>query len=243
MVNRVIFFLLTLMIMAVLLAIGSHPFLAAAITILLIVIIYITAGMVRNKYRMGLLDDRCDPEAFLERTDKQINITGRNPAPKNILLINRSTGLIELGRFEEAKEILLSIDKSRLSVRNGSLFAYTANLISCYFGSGEIDRAEELFETEMAVLPPIGKKAEFAAKMLVAKRLFHLKRYCESREQFNKLLAQKISKRARMSILYYLARMDEIEGNRESAMLKYSEVAKEGNKLWIARQSGAGHDA
>lgn len=241
MIYRLIFFLLTVIVMIVFIILGVHPFLAAVITLPFILAIYIVIGIVRTKYRVGLLDDSCDPEAFLERTDMQMNITGRNPKIYNILLIDKAAGLMTLGRFHEAKEILFSIDKRFFTPHNGFLLVYTINLIYCFYELGEIDRAEELFETEMAVLPPISPRARLAVKMLVAERFFYLKRYGESREQFSKLLDQKLSKRMRMSILFYLAQMDEMEGNSESAMLKYSEVARKGNKLWIAVQSGTRH--
>jgi hypothetical protein len=77
----------------------------------------------------------------------------------------------------------------------------------------------------------------FAINQLVAERFFYLKRYNESREQFNKILNQKLTKRNRLEVLYFLAQMDEQEGNKEAAMDKYNQIANEGNKLWIAKMA------
>lgn len=204
------------------------------IPILSVLVIYITISFIRSKKRYNLLDTDCDPEAFLYRTEKQKEITGKNPKVNACLDIDRAAALIASGQFEKAKEILLSIDKKLLSHKNGTLLVYTINLISCLYELGEVDRAEELFETQIPILSPVTKKMMLAVNMLVAERFFHLKRYNESREHFKKLWKDKLSIRKRLEILYRLAQIDEIEGNTEDALKKYRKVADNGNKLWIA---------
>lgn len=49
--------------------------------------------------------------------------------------------------------------------------------------------------------------------------------------------SKRLSRRNRLEILYYLARMDEIEGNKEKALKKYRIIADNGNKLWIAKMA------
>lgn len=49
--------------------------------------------------------------------------------------------------------------------------------------------------------------------------------------------SKRLSRRNRLEILYYLARMDEIEGNKEKALKKYGIIADNGNKLWIAKMA------
>jgi tetratricopeptide (TPR) repeat protein len=114
----------------------------------------------------------------------------------------------------------------------------------CFYELGEISNAEKLFETQIPSLPPISPRIVRSVNLLIAERFFYLKRYDESREQFNKFINQKLSRRTRLEILYFLARMDEQEGNIEGAMAKYSKISSEGNKLWIAekaREKCAGH--
>ena len=165
------------------------------------------------------------------------SITGRNSKINTYFDIDRAAGLITLGRFSEAKEILLSIDKNKLSRKNDALLVFTINLMLCFYELGEITCAEELFETQLPTLPPINPRIVIAVNVLVAERFFYLKRYDESREQFNKMLNQKLSRRTRLGILYCLAQMDEQEGNIEAAMVNYNQVAREGNKLWIAQRA------
>ncbi len=236
-VNKFVFMIITAIIMILLLAINIQPLLAGAITVLIVMIGYLFIAFMRGKKRLSLLDYECDPEAFLERTEKQWAITGKNPKFNKYFDIDRAAGLITLGRFEEAKEILLSIDTSKLSSKNSTLLIFTINLMICFYELGEINRAEELFETQLPVLPPIYPRVLLAVNQLVAERFFYLKRYNESREQFNKILNQKLSRRTRLEVLYYLAQIDEQDGNKEAAMVKYNQIANEGNKLWIAKMA------
>lgn len=242
-VNRFVFMATTAIIMILLLIMNIQPLVAAAITILIVMTGYIIIAFIRGKKRLGLLDDACDPEAFLERTEKQRAITGKDPKFNTYFDIDRAAGLITLGRFEEAKEMLLSLDKSKLSRKNDSLLVFTINLMVCLYELGEISRAEELFETQLPALSPINPRIVIAVNLLVAERFFYLNRFNECREHFNKIPNQKLSKRARLEVLYFLAQMDEQEGNKEAATIKYNQVASEGNKLWIAKMAKEREDS
>jgi len=228
---------ITATIMIVLLVLNVQTVVAVAITMLIMMTGYVIISIIRSKKRLSLLEDECDPEAFIESTEKQRAITGRDQKFNAYFDIDRAAGLITLGRFEEAKDILISVDKSRLSRKNDSLLVYTINMMTCLYEMGEITKAEELFETQIPNLAPINKRIVLATDLIVAQRFFYLKRYDESRKQFDKLINQKFSKRIRLEILYCLAQMDEEEGNEEAAMAKYSQIASEGNKLWISQKA------
>lgn len=237
-VNRVAFYGITFILMIILLVIKVQPLIAGAITLVVMMTGYIIIALVRSRKRLSILDDACDPEAFIESTEKQRAITGRkNPKFDAYFDIDKAAGLFTLGKFAEAKEILFAIDKSKLSRKYDSLLVYTINLMLCFYELGEITSAEELFETQIPALPPINPRVITTVNVLVAVRFFHLKRYDESREQFNKMLNQKLSKRTCLEITYCLAQIDEEEGNKEAAREKYQKVASEGNKLWIATQA------
>ena len=236
-VNRLAFITTTAITMMVLLIFKIQPFIAGAITLFIVMIGYIILSIVRSKKRLSLLDDSCDPEEFLEKTEKQRAITGKNSKVNSYFDIDKAAGLITLGRFSEAKELLVLIDKNKLSPKNDSLLVYTINLMLCLYELGEVTQAEELFETQLPALSPINSRIRLAVNILVAERFFYLRRYSESRERFDKLLNQKLSNRARLGVLYCLAQIDEIEGSMEAAMKKYKQVSSEGNKLWIAKKA------
>lgn len=237
MVNRILLIAVTAVMMITLLVFNVHPFIAGSITILTMVVGYVIIGHLRVKKRLSLLDDACDPEAFMERTEKQKEIMRKNLKMNAYFDIDLSAGLITLGRFEEAKALLLSINKSHLSRKNDSLLIYTLNLMLCYYALDEVALAEALFETQIPVLSPINPRIVQAMNVLVAERFFYLKRYQESQEHLSMLLSKKLSKRAGLGILFLLAQIDQENGNLELANEKYLKVANEGNKLWIAEMA------
>ncbi|WP_427340814.1 tetratricopeptide repeat protein [Caloranaerobacter sp. DY30410] len=236
-VNRISFIIVTFVMMITLFIFTKNIILAGGVTFITVIAGYIVIAYMRNKKRLKLLEENCDPKAFLEATEKQMDITGKNPKIKTYLTIDKAAGLILMGEFQKAKEVLLSIEKSYLSVKNGTLLAYTINLISCLYELGEISYAEELFETQIPILPPVNQRMTLAMKLLVAERFFFLNRYEESKEKFQQLLSEKISKCIRLGILYRLAQIDEKTGDIVSAQKKYKEVSDNGNKLWIAIQA------
>ena len=236
-VNRTYFIITTFLMMIVLSILLKDVITAGIITWVVSVAGYIIIGYIRNKKRLRLLEEMCDPQAFIEATERQRKITGKDRKINACLDVDRSAGLILMGKFQEAKEVLLSINKSYLSNINGILLAYTINLMSCLYELGEIDEAEALFETQVPLLSPVNRPLRLAMKSLAADRLFFLNRYEESGEKFRQLLREKISKRVRLGILYRLAQIDQKAGDMRSAEKKFKEVADNGNQLWIAAQA------
>lgn len=235
--SRMILILITLVVMIGLVIVTGNIVFSGIATWTIVIVGYLVAAVYRQKKRLDLLDAECDPNAFIVATEKQMRITGKNPKIYALLQINLAAGLIVEGEFEEAKEELLSVNPDQLSEKNGTKLAYVLNLISCYYEMAELDKAEQLFETQMPLLSAVNRRMRVAVKAQLAERLFFLERYEESQSAFQALLQEKISKRVRVSILYRLAQMDERMGDWDSAEKNYRLVVKQGNKLWIAGQA------
>lgn len=233
-VKRINLIIITVIMMITLEVITKNTFISGGITFAIIVIGYIVIGYRRSKKRLDLLEENCDPQAFMDATEKQRLITGKNLKMGAYFDIDKAAGFILIGEFQKAKDILLSIDKSNLSSKNGTLMIYTVNLITCMYELGEISEAEEIFGTEIPLLAPINTRMALSMKIFTAERLFFLNKYKESKEKFQELLKDKIGKRRYLGILYRLAQIDEETGEVELAKKKYKEVADNGNKLWIA---------
>lgn len=227
----------TLLIMLVFIQATGNVVLSAIITWMLVVFGYLAMAVRRQRKRLKLLEEECDPLAFLEATKKQLKIMGKSKRDFTFLQIDMAAGEILLGESEQAMKRLLTIDQLILSDRNGSRFAYYMNMIACYYELGKIEQAEELFEEKIPTLAPVNRQMRITMKTLMAGRLFYLKRYDESAAQFDKLLHEKLSKRMRLSILFNLAKIEEARGEWESALVKYQEVAATGNQLSIAREA------
>jgi|GEM_PF-1354884 len=227
----------TLLIMLGFMQTTGNVVLSAIVTWIIVVFGYLVMAVLRHGKRLKLLEEECDPLAFLEATMKQLKITGKSKRDFTLLQIDMVAGEILLGESEQAMERLLTVDKLILSDRNGSRFAYYMNMIACYYELGNIEQAEELFEEKIPTLAPVNRQMRIAMKALMAERLFYLKRYDESTAQFYNLLHEKLSKRMRLSVLFNLAKIEESRGEWESALVKYQEVAANGNQLSIAKEA------
>lgn len=236
-VNRIWFITITAVIMTALLILTKNPALAGVITISAVMAGYIAISYLRSKKRLDQLEEKCDPQAFLDATEKQRRITGKNSRMNAYLNIDKAAGLVELGDYQKAKEVLCAVDKSMLSAKNGTLLIYTVNLILCSYELGEISYAEELFETQIPLLPPVNKRLTQAMRFLIADRFFFLNRIEESKEKYELLLKEHISTRKRLETIYRLAEIDTYNGDTELARQKYKEVADNGGKLWSAVQA------
>ncbi len=236
-VNRTGFIACTFLLMIILSVLTNNVIIAGIITFITVMIGYTIIAYMRNKKRINLLEEGCDPEAFLEAIEKQRAIVGEKDKYNTYLDIDKAVGLISMGEFEEARELLMSIDKTYLSVKNGMLLIYTIDLLCCLYELGEISHAEEIFETQIPLLPPVNPRMTLSMKLLVAERFLFLNRYEKSRKKFQELLNEKMTKRVRISVLYSLAKIDENTGDIDSAQNKYKEVAESGNKLWIAKEA------
>jgi len=241
-IKRIIQIIGMLMVMISMVELGINLPFAAITTFTVTTIVYLLISIKRSKSRISLLYDKCDPEAFLERTENQIKITGKNPKFNAVLNIDKAAALMYMGEAEEAKRILTDIDKSMLSKRNGAVLIYTINLIVCLYDLGEIAEADELYEKELIKILQdciLSDKAKFkrGIKGLIAEREFIQGKYEESKKNFEELYEEKASKCHRIGALHGLARINEKLGEREKAIEQYTKIIKLGNKLYAVKEA------
>ncbi|WBW96838.1 tetratricopeptide repeat protein [Oceanirhabdus sp. W0125-5] len=228
--------------MLVLVILGVDLPLAGIITFIAIITAYMSISIKRTKDRLSLLNDKCDPEAFLDRTEKQREITGKKPKLNAYLNVDKAAALCCMGKVEEAKSILIDMDKGILSRKNGALLIYTINYILCLYDLGEIEEADKLYETEFINLLQdciLSDKPRFKRriKFLVAEREFIHGKYEESKKKFEELYEEGFSKRHRIAALHGLARINEKLGAREKAIEQYTKIVELGNKLYIVEEA------
>lgn len=76
---------------------------------------------------------------------------------------------------DEARKLLLEIEQKY--IKNPSLkMVYVVNLIIAYYELGEIEQAERLYEQEVGLLLPTGKKMQKSMQLLTAERYYYLKK-------------------------------------------------------------------
>lgn len=232
-VNRNWYMAITFVMMLILSFITKNIFVSGFVTFMIMVLGYVLIAY----QRLNLLEGDCNPEAFLAVVEKQMLNAGKNNKMKAYQMINKAAALITMGEFAMAKQVLLEVDKSFLSMKNATLIIYHINLALCLYELGELEAAQTIYETELRSYTPNRKAMTVTVEIFMAERLFFLGRYDESKELFWKVLEKKLTKRRHLSILYRLAQIDEVLGDRKTAKDKYHEVADNGNKLWIAIQA------
>lgn len=228
---------ITFVLMITLTILLNRIILAGAITLAIVMAGYIIIVLVKNTKRSRLLNEDCDPQSFIEATEKQIKVTGKDPKYRCYLNIDMAAGLISMGEFEKAKELLLAQDQQYLSPKNGSLLAYTINLIVCYQNLGQMDQAESLFTGQLPALAPVRRDLAISTKLLVAQRFFILGKYEECKAHLQALLKERLNTRLKLSALFGLAQIEEQEKNLTAAKEKYRQIAQQGNRLWVAEEA------
>lgn len=237
-VNRIVFYITTFVLMISLCIIMKNIIAAGIICFVVVIAGYIAISYFRGRKRLSLLEDECNPAAFMQATEKQRLITGKSPKMNAYFDIDNAAAYLVMGEFEKAEEILTSIDISHLSSKNGTLFAYVVNMIYCLYELGETTEAEKLFETQIPKLAPVNKRMMQSMDLLVAERFFFLNRFDESKEKFEELLKGKLSKRKRIEVLYRVAQIEENTGDIKSAVEKYKYAAAySGNGMRAVKQS------
>jgi tetratricopeptide (TPR) repeat protein len=214
-----------------------NPILGFLIIVAVLVVCNGITGYIISKLQLKAFNSDCDPELYLEMLNKQEKRVHKNIRYINYLAINRAAGYLSLGEFQMAKECLEGIDTSYLSEKDGTYLVYTINLIGCYYEIGEIEKAENLYETNLVRLSPFGKKLKKSVEILIGERYFYLEKYSLSYEHLNKLRNYDLNKRQYLGVLYLLAQMDVMNGVMDQAVVKFKKIAKLGNKLWIAKAS------
>ena len=235
---KVLFFLIACVCMLALMYFDVSIIASFLITFFVLILCNYIIGYILLTLQRKALDSDCDPDKFLRMMDRHDKRRGKEQKVANRFAINRAAGHICLGDFQTAKEYLEGVDTSCLSEKDGSFLVYTINLILCHYELGELEKAENLYETNLVKLCPLGKRLQKSVEILIGERYYYLGKYDLSYEHLNELLNCDIDKRQYLSILFRLAQMEIKMGETEKAIKKLKKVEKLGNKLWIVKASG-----
>lgn len=231
------FFVLGIVFIGIFIELGVGFFQAYLYTVTLVCIIYYVIAIIRGKNRLHILDEVCDPEAFISLTINQKQRMKRNKKLQALLSIDEAVGYMLLDDYGIAKAILEETDKSYLLKWDSTLLVHTIDYIICCFEVGEIEEALELMNTKLLELSPYSKRIKRSVEILIGDRYYYLGRYDECYQHLSALLDIELSRRQHLGILYRLAQIDVLRGDDELAKKKYQKIAKFGNKLGIATEA------
>nr|WP_312578585.1 hypothetical protein [Sedimentibacter sp.] len=188
--------------------------------IIIVVIAYILYGFFKRRNLLKQVDlfNRLlyiekSPEKYIEEIDKLLR-KRTTEKEKYINLIQKTTGLLYSGRFNESIQIL--IDEVKKIPPNWQ-HVYYHNLILSYFFNGETDKGNEVLETAVEVLDEYAKRDsnKKAIEFIYAIADFYNGKG-EWRKDFFVELTELGRNEYRMAFGYYfLGKIYELENNNE----------------------------
>lgn len=235
--NKLMLVVLAFAMMVGLLGVGLNYIAAGVITI--VVVMLINGGKNYNQYkdRSELLQTDCDPEAFLKMT-AELKLQSKNNAKMSSYLeIDEAVGHMTLGHFEEARDRLLAVDVKKLPTKYHIDLIHQMNLMYCYYELGDIEAAECVYEQVLPLLSVDDMHVQLTKAVMLAERAFFLEQFEESKSLIAPLIERPLKNRTKLTLVYRLAQIAELEGDLEAARAYYTQVAEGANKLQIAELS------
>lgn len=229
--------LLTAVLMLIFRMIGFSLMVAWIISGVLLMFVGLMYTLHMHKKRTALLLEQCDPYQYIEETQKQMELFTLFKRDKAIFEIQLAVGYIEVGETQKALETLKRVDKSELSPTDNTLLSYNVTYLSCLYQMGEIEEAEKMFETQMALLVPTGNRMKEMMNIFLLERLFYLGKHDECKNRLYSHLENVKFLNTKLNIQYMIAVMEEASGNKEKAISGYNMITEMGNKLNIVIQS------
>lgn len=232
--NRLIYGGITASVMIVFLLFGLTYIQAGIITFVLMVGGYLMWAISRQKRRLALLTTDNNPEAFVEATKRQQKLM---PKAASILDVDIACGYIEMGNFQEARELLEAYSgKMTRSVQ----YAYYHNLCLCLYELGDNEKADTLYAESVMKSVPLGRLQEMSQQLLIATYFHHRGDFEMEQKVLTKLLSRKgLSEYMRLHVYASLGMMYEIKGELETAENNYAYVAGASGTLHITKRAQA----
>lgn len=235
--NKWVFLLVTILLMVVSYVLLDNMIIAGVIALIIVLVWYIQVALKRNQKRLALLDDACDPEAFIKMTEEHSKSAKNNLKVKYFLRIDHAAGLIHLGRFEEARDLLMQVDKFYLSQKRGVKLIYHINMVSALLGLNALEEAVEMYKEEVETYTAENAYINRLLSNLKAELLFHQGELDQAKEILIELLEESLSNKDRLNALYYLAQIHEKQGHLLEAAGQFKIVSEDGPKLWIGSEA------
>lgn len=215
----------------------DDPVKAGLIIIGLFVPGYVAISMVRHMRRIALLDEACDPEAFIEATQKQHEITGKNKRFSNYLRLDLSAGLVTAGRCEEALAILDGLDERIFRKKQIFRHVVNNNRYAALRGLGRHGEADQLFEESLSSVQSDHKTIKIAISLAQCDYEYHQKNYESCHALIALLKEMSLSKRYSVYLCLMEGLLALAEGGLEIATKHFEKVVSDGSKLHIAREA------
>lgn len=142
-----------------------------------------------NQRMIYLLFDLKQPIEYLQYVNQLIIKHSKTNAKRNSLLLHKSTGLIYIGQFGEALDILNSINTKYLVNKTKRIYLY--NLCLCYLFLEQLDKAEKAIKAYSDV---VKATENVTIERLIAIQNFFLGEIEKSKTSFSSTLKDRLHK-------------------------------------------------
>jgi tetratricopeptide (TPR) repeat protein len=206
------------------------------ISVMFFTVSYFSHLLINAIRRNNLINKKCDPEAYIKAmlALKDQKLSGY---PNAIRELELSVGYLALGDFQKASSTLLSLDMTPFKKSATIMGMYYNNLMISEIYLGHLDEALVIYQRDIKSLDIKHKTLLEGIRTTEAELLFHQGKYEEAKVIFQHYYEIAKHKATKLSALFYLAKIDEIENLIEEARIKYKKVAEEGNGLWFRKEA------
>lgn len=221
----------------------QHSFIAELLPILLagLVCLYVIIKTSQKSLKeiMNLLYDECDPERYLAEYQNYYKLTAKSKLnlKNHFHAINLSLGYILLGRSDDAERLLENTKPNKLN-----RFAYMINWSAIKIMQDKPDDAENYLTLAQNILLPKRYdllQARLALEFNQALVHYLRKEYDISTRMITELKPEFTVKLTQLSAMYNLGLIAKETGDIQLARDYFSQVAEQGNTLFIAVKAKA----
>ncbi|WP_026477835.1 hypothetical protein [Alkaliphilus transvaalensis] len=197
--------------------------------IVILFLIYFVPLYRRTKNLEKMLNKGTNLSAYISEVEAHINKT-KNKKYQNFLLINKASGLVALGKYKEAVNLLKVFDNKDLKeLPKVYIVQYYSNLLYGLLITEKHEEAERLYAATYKLLS--GYINHRALRNLLLSTFgtyeYYLGNVNKSKELLNELFKSKeLTPLQRISSLYYLGMLDLKDDNASDAKNKFDEILK-----------------
>lgn len=215
----------------------DDPIMAGIIVIGVFIPGYLFISLRRQRKRVSILDDACNPEAFIEATQRQLAITGKNKRFSNLLRLDLSAGLASAGRFEEAIMTLDGLDEKIIRKHQLGDHALTINRYVVLRGLERHEEADALFEESISTIQTQKWIVQEACNLARLDYDYQKRNFDACHELIRILEKEALKKRYLLSLSYTQGLLALAEGKPDIAKGYFERVVTDGATLHIARKA------
>ncbi|MBM7613821.1 hypothetical protein [Alkaliphilus hydrothermalis] len=210
------------------------------VVIILYLVIYFIPLLKRTKNLESKLAEGKDIKGYIAELDKMINKT-KNKKYENFLMISKSSGLLALGKYREAANLLKLVDLG--SLPNIYIVQYYNNLLYSQLMQENLNDAEALREASRKLLGKYEKQKSLknSIKNTFATYEYYLGDLEKSQSMFEELLKDQNSILLyKIASHYFLGLIDLKKENKEQAKEKFEKVLNTGhNNIFFEKKAAS----